>query len=82
MEADLYKIEIIRSKRRSVSIEVTADLSIVVRVPKKYSEKEIQPLLCRHEDWIKKAVNRRIEKNLKFPEPDCKEIADTFISLF
>ncbi len=71
-----YETKIIRSKRKSVSLEVSDDLCVIVRTPLRYSEKEIEKLLCRHEKWILKAIERRSVKKEKYPELSQQEIRE------
>ncbi len=68
-------IEVKRSKRKTISIEVNASLSVVVRVPLKYPDNEIPKLLEKHSAWIDKALNNRKIKNLNHPEPTAEEAA-------
>ena len=66
-------IEIKRSKRKTVSIEVTSLLTVVLRLPLRFPDSEIPPLLNRHREWIEKAITKRRLKNEKYPEPDKAE---------
>ena len=50
--------EIIRSARRTLSLEVKEDLRIIVRAPKRTDEKAIRDFVLRHEEWLKKALER------------------------
>lgn len=59
-------MKIIRSRRRSLSVEVHADCSIIVRAPKWISKKEIDKFVDERRDWIDKTyaeMNRRIQDN-------------------
>jgi len=53
-----------------VAIEVTSDLSVILRLPQRYPEKEIPALLERHSAWIEKAVAKRMHNNAVHPMPD------------
>ena len=44
--------EIIRSKRRTLGLEITADLRVVVRAPYWCSKREIERFVASHEGWI------------------------------
>ena len=44
---------LIRSSRRTLGLEITADLQIVVRAPKRCSQRQIADFVARHEDWIR-----------------------------
>ena len=43
---------LIRSKRRTLALEITADLQVVVRAPQRCSSREIERFVSSHEDWI------------------------------
>lgn len=58
--------EIIRSKRRTVSLQVRRDGSVLVRAPLKASEKAIDEFVIKHENWIKS--KQEIAKNRHLPE--------------
>ncbi len=46
--------ELIRSRRRSLAIEITADGSVLVRAPKRMCPEEIEGFLKQKESWIQK----------------------------
>lgn len=52
---------LIRSSRRTLGLEITADLQVVVRAPHRCSRREIQRFVDSHEEWIEKhmAVQQR-----------------------
>ena len=52
---------LIRSSRRTLGLEITRDLQIVVRAPKRCSVRQIEDFVTRHEDWIHRhlAVQQR-----------------------
>ena len=52
---------LIRSSRRTLGLEITADLQVVVRAPKRCSQRVIQQFVDGHEEWIAKhmAVQQR-----------------------
>ena len=45
---------LIRSKRKSLGIEIDRDARLIIRAPLKMSEKSIAEFLSRKEDWINK----------------------------
>lgn len=59
----MKEIEIIRSDRRSVGIEVGRDARVKVRVPRKMTDEQISEVIEKYSEWIDKklaqAVNRR-----------------------
>ena len=48
---------IIRSKRRTIAIQITEN-GIVVRAPKRVSDREIALFVEKHKDWISKHLDR------------------------
>ncbi len=58
--------EIIRSKRRTMCLQVKRDGSIVVRAPLKMSENAIKEFVLKHLEWIKK--KQELVKNVHIPE--------------
>lgn len=46
------EIKIIRSRRKTISLEIGLDLVVILRVPMGISEKEIEEILKRKESWI------------------------------
>lgn len=68
-------IEIIRSKRRTISIEIKSDLSIIVRAPLKAKDSDIQKFIEEKSNWIKKHLKRITErKALQTPKLTNAEI--------
>ena len=56
------KYKIIKSKRRSVGIQVTDDGDIVVRAPLKLSNKDIERIVNEKKSWIEKTLKRISER--------------------
>ena len=50
----MVEYELIRSSRRTLGLEITADLRVVVRAPKRCSMRQIETFVAQHEDWIAK----------------------------
>lgn len=61
------KIKIIKSKRKTLSVEIKPDLSILVRAPFFSSDKDISAFLLSHEKWIVNHIDKmkNIEKPVK-----------------
>ena len=53
---------IIYSSRKTLALEVTKNLEIIVRAPNRVSQKVIEDFVKRHEGWIEKATNRVKQK--------------------
>lgn len=48
------KIAVIKSSRRTMSMEVRPDGSILVRAPFRASAEEIGNFVCSHKSWVEK----------------------------
>ncbi len=62
--------EIIRSRRRTVAVEITRDARVVVRAPMTMSAGRIEAFLREHEAWINERLPRAREWAREHPEPD------------
>lgn len=67
--------QVIRSARRSLGLEVTADCRVLVRAPQRCPESEIARFVASREGWIaeKLAIQRR--RLERYPPPDEGEAA-------
>lgn len=54
--------ELIRSSRRTLSLEITADLRVVVRAPYRCSKREIERFVSSHEGWIARHLATQRER--------------------
>lgn len=66
---------VIRSRRRTMALEVTRDASVVVRAPNRASSETIAAFVASHEDWLIRALERRRAHNAAHPEPTDAERA-------
>ena len=69
--------EIIRSKRKTLSLEVKRDGKVIVRAPLKISMKEIQAFIDKHEGWIEK----QLQKIAETPKEDILSLSDNEIRI-
>jgi len=67
--------ELRRSRRRTVSLEVRADGSLLVRAPQHLGAAEIERFVAEHADWIEKAKLRQAERQKTHPQPTPEEEA-------
>lgn len=58
------KYTLIRSKRKTISIEVNKDLEIIVRAPLRCSTRTIDSFVISRQDWINKAIDRMAKRNV------------------
>lgn len=63
-----YKL--IRSSRRTISIEIKPDLTVVVRAPRRAPEREIEKIVAGKEEWIHKHLEKMRMKNEQLEESE------------
>jgi len=67
---------IVRSRRKTMALQVTRDGQVVVRCPMRVSEKTAREFAESHRDWIEehcRQVQERMEHRLVFTEQEVKE---------
>ena len=83
--------EIIRSKRRTICLQIKRDGTVCVRAPMKMTKKQIDEFVLKHIDWIKKkqelVKNRHIvedfdEKAIKELKKRLKETVEPIIEYY
>lgn len=60
---------VLRSRRRTLALEVTRDVRVVVRAPLHASDADIADFVASHSRWLDAALKRRIAHNAAHPEP-------------
>lgn len=63
-------VELIRSRRRTLGLEVTREGNVIVRAPLRTSAATIDRFVRDHVDWIEKAKARQRARLEAHPEPD------------
>lgn len=58
----IFEYEIIRSKRKTVAIQVDGDCKITVRAPLRMSQKEIESFVQDKKKWLENAVASQMER--------------------
>ncbi len=53
---------VVKSKRKTATIEIDENCNIILRVPLRFSQKSIEDLLSRHQSWIEKHLVIQKEK--------------------
>lgn len=56
------EIEVIRSKRKTLVIEITPDARVLVRAPYRVSQAQIHRFLQEKSDWIEKHIQKAMER--------------------
>ena len=66
--------ELIRSDRKTVSLEVTKDGCVRIRAPKRLPQARIDRFVEEHRQWLQDALRRQQARQQAHPEPDEQEI--------
>ena len=82
-------IKVIKSKRKTIAIQINRDLSVTVRAPIFFKDSDIELLLKEKKDWIKeniasiKAQNEQYEnlKQKRLTKEDIEELADQALKI-
>jgi len=69
----MNQYELIRSDRKTVSLEVTRDGRVILRAPNRMPQAQIDRFFDSHRDWLQKSLARQQERQAAHPEPDDAE---------
>lgn len=71
----MIEYTLIRSSRRTLGLEITRDLQVLVRAPQRCSRREIDRFVAAHSDWIveKMGIQQRRREALAALEPTEEE---------
>lgn len=72
-------MKIIKSRRKTLSLQITEDASLIVRAPYSMSQKTIHQIIIKHKDWIEKKQREMIKRS-KFAKHEFKS-GETFLYL-
>ncbi len=67
--------QLIRSKRKTLAIEITRDARLVVRAPLRCSQARIEQFLQEKQDWITLHLQKMQQRRENHPEPTPEEEA-------
>ena len=84
-----YEITLIRSRRKSLAIEITPELQVVVRTPARMPVREIDAFVKEKDDWIREHLQQMAEKKrlreqyreLALSEEELQELATQAMTL-
>ena len=65
--------ELIRSRRKTLALEITKDCRVVVRAPLRMSETRIRAFVESHKDWIARHLERQRQRAASAPPPPTEE---------
>lgn len=57
-----YSVKIIKSKRKTLSLEVTQDLQVILRAPSWVKDRDIDRFLTERESWIINSIEKLSQK--------------------
>ena len=72
-----FQYTLIRSKRKTIAVQVDSDCNITVRAPLRMSQKEIDEFLADKKKWLEKAVISQLEKaknKIEYTDSDISEL--------
>ena len=71
----MISYELIRSDRKTLGLQVR-DGRVIVRAPRRVTQKQIDAFVREHADWIEGALSRQAAKKAAHPEPTAEQRAD------
>jgi len=71
----MINYELIRSGRRTVSLEVTKECTVRVRAPLRMPKREIDAFVAAHQTWVERQLEKRRAVPVR-PEPTAEEITE------
>ena len=69
-------VRIIRSKRKTVGIQVKEDLSVTVRAPRWVSRREIERILHEKEEWIHRTIEKMKAEQTRLKESGIRKLTE------
>lgn len=74
------EVTVVRTNRKTVAIQVNSDLKVTVRAPRSVSDKEIERILRKKEDWIRKSIEKMREKKALLEAEDIQYLTQEEIA--
>ena len=68
-----FSYQIIRSKRKTVGLQIASDGRLIVRAPRLISKSEIDRVVQSHTEWIDSTRSRVFQQAESHPEPTAEE---------
>lgn len=76
MDLANIQITVIRSKRRTIAIQVNPDLTVTVRAPRRATQREIDRILREKQPWIQKHMEQMKEKRAQYDAMEMDGLTD------
>lgn len=68
------EVKIIKSNRRTLSIQVNPDLSVTVRAPRRATKRDIERILKDKEPWIQKHIDEMRKKKAEYDAVEAEHL--------
>ena len=79
--AKRMNIELIRSNRKTLAIEVTSDLMVIVRAPRRMPVSDINRFIGEKADWIDASLSKMKKRQMESRESGKRPLSDMEIKL-
>ena len=73
-----YPYEIIRSNRKTMAMEISKELKVIVRAPNKMPQNVIHSFVAQHQDWIAKTMEKQKSRLALTPPAPTPEECEVF----
>lgn len=73
------EVKVVRSNRKTMSVQVNSDLTVTVRAPVSLPGTEIERILQEKKGWIRKALKRYEEENAIYEKENIEPLTDAEI---
>lgn len=70
----MVKIQLVRSRRKTISLEIQPDCTVLVRAPLGLPEEEIRQFVARHQGWLDTHLEQARARQARHPEPTEAEV--------
>ncbi|MFR1716824.1 MAG: YgjP-like metallopeptidase domain-containing protein [Butyricicoccus sp.] len=69
-DSNMIEYELVRSKRKTLAVQVTREGRVIVRAPLRLAKYRIERFVAEHTDWIARALADQQSRRAAHPEPD------------
>ena len=73
---DMIEYELVRSKCKTLAVQVTREGRVIVRAPLRLAKYRIKRFVAEHADWIARALADQQSRRAAHPEPDAARQAE------
>ena len=73
------QVRVIRSNRKTMAIQISPDLTVTVRAPRRASQRDIERLLSEKEGWIQKHLAELEKKKAQYEEANIAPLTEAEI---